>query len=137
MALAKSLVLMSPMEGHLVYEDGSPASGIRLTRTWDWAWTGQTGQDETVTDAEGWFHFGVLTGRSMTARFIPHQPDIRQTITARTQTDDVLIWAASKGNYDFNGELRGKSLNVICGINALPGPESRKLFRGTCIAATP
>lgn len=137
MAFSKSLVLMSPMKGKLVLADGSPASGVRLVRRWEWTWTGDEGGDETTTDSAGRFRFESVFGHSLTARLLPHQPSIFQTITADTKTGDVLIWDARKGGYELNGELWGEPLNVVCGLDGLPGPDSQRLFLGTCISANP
>lgn len=135
MAFLNPLVLMSQMDGTLVRSSGEPAAGVRLVRSWDWAWGNRRGSDETATDAQGRFSFDRVTGRSMTARIMPHQPVIRQIITAETADGAIEIWRARKGDYDDNSELLGDALQVLCGLDALPGPESARLFASQCIRA--
>lgn len=135
MVFGKSLVLMSAMEGRLIDADGQPAAGIRLVRSWDWAWRNLQGQDETTTDENGAFRFPAVTGRSLTARLLPHEPSIRQRIIAHHASGTVEIWLARKGNYDDNGELRGRPLRVLCDLGNPPG-DNQRLFASLCVEAT-
>ncbi len=130
MAMAKPLVLCSAFEGRLVDADGRPAAGYRVTRNWTWAWTGKTGSDSTETDAEGRFHLPEVTGRSLTAGLLPHQPLIRQRITAAGPEAETLIWEADKPNYDRDGELRGRPIRAVCRVGV--EPDGSGLFHGTC-----
>lgn len=133
MALSATLVLMSGMDGRLVSASGAPAANTRLVRTWHWAWTDTRGQDETTTDAQGRFRFPPVTGRSMSARLMPHEPDILQTITAQAASGPVEIWSARKANYRENGELQGQPLHVLCGLNGVPGSDNDRLFNSLCV----
>ena len=133
MALADTLILMSGMEGQLVSSSKEPAANMRLVRTWHWAWTDARGQDETTTDAQGRFRFPPVTGRSMSARFMPHEPDILQTITAQSASGPVEIWSARKSNYLPNGELQGQPLHVLCGLDGVPGSDNDRLFNSLCV----
>ena len=132
MVFGKSLVLMSAMEGRLIDADGRPAAGIRLVRSWDWAWRNLQGRDEASTDENGAFRFPAVTGRSLTARLLPHEPSIRQRIIAHHASGTVEIWLARKGNYDDNGELRGRHLRVLCDL-AGPPEDDQRLFASLCI----
>jgi len=133
MASSSTLVLMSGVEGRLVSASGEPVANMRLVRTWHWAWTDTRGQDEKMTDAQGRFHFPPVTGRSISARFIPHEPDILQKITAQAASGPVNIWSARKSNYRENSELQGQPLHILCGLNKLPGSGSNGLFNSLCI----
>lgn len=130
---ANAMVLMSEMEGRLVDAAGEPAAGVRLVRTWDWAWRNRQGSDETVTDAQGYFHFPAVTGRSRTARIVPHEPSIRQTITAHHANGETEIWLAIKRNYEANSELAGRPLRVICGLTAVPDADNERLYASRCV----
>ena len=132
MVFGKPLVLMSAMEGRLIDADGRPAAGVRLVRSWNWAWPNQQGQDETTTDENGAFRFPAITGRSLTARLLPHEPSIRQRIIAHHPSGPVEIWLARKGNYADNGELQGRPLRVLCSL-AGPPPDDQRLFASLCV----
>lgn len=114
MAFANPFVLMSEMEGRLVDASGEPAAGVGLVRTWDWAWRNHQGSDETITDANGRFRFPAVTERSMTARLLPHEPNVTQVITAHHGVGETRIWLAVKRNYNDDGELAGRPLRVLC-----------------------
>lgn len=133
LAFLKPLVLMSPMEGTLIEASGEPVVGVRLVRRWDWVWTNRQGADETVTDEEGKFQFPRVTGSSVTARLLPHEPNVRQIIVAHSPTGEVEIWRAIKGNYEENSELGGDEFQVLCAIDGLPGPEEERLYASQCV----
>lgn len=137
-AFGSSLVLCSPFNGTLVTSDGSPVSGVRITRTWDWAWAGKSGEDQAVTADDGTFSFGQVNGSSMTARFMPHSPDVRQKITAETASGPLLIYSVSKRNYDLDSEildrgLTGPGINLVCRADVEPSGDGP--FWGTCLPA--
>lgn len=130
----KTFILFSPFSGTLVDAGGSPVPGIRIERTWHWTWTSTRGADQRTTDAEGRFSFPRVEARSITASFLPHEPVIDQRITAHLPNGPVLLWGYFKHNYEENGELAGRVLNVRCGtVSAPPGGEP--LYNGTCIEA--
>ncbi|MCC5865553.1 MAG: carboxypeptidase regulatory-like domain-containing protein [Wenzhouxiangella sp.] len=134
MVFGSPLVLMSAMEGRLTDAGSQPAANIRLVRSWDWAWRNLQGQDETTTDEDGFFRFPAVTGNSLTARLLPHEPSVRQRIMAHHPTGPIEIWLARKGNYDDNGELQGRPLRVLCDLADPPGDDQR-LFASLCVAA--
>lgn len=128
-------VLMSEMEGRLLNSSDQPAAKVRLVRSWEWSWTGRKGSDETITDEEGRFSFPEVTGRSITARLLPHEPSIVQKVVAELPEGEIEIWRADKTNYRPNGELRGDPLHVVCGLEELPGSEKDRLFASRCVPA--
>jgi hypothetical protein len=136
MAFPQSLVLMSEMQGQLLDVGGEPVAEVRLVRSWDWAWRNHQGSDETITDADGRFCFPAVTGRSLTARILPHEPAIRQRIIAHHAGEESQIWSAIKRNYREGGELAGRPLRVRCGLTAVPGAESQRLFASLCVEPT-
>jgi len=134
MAFGKPLVLCSEFTGQLVSESGQPVAGVRLTRTWKWAWNGDTGRDVTESGTDGRFHFPEVTGRSLFASVMPHEPSITQEIIAERVNGPLSIWFTGKLNYERNGEL-GRPLDMICHIDR--EPQSSRLYSGTCEERTP
>ena len=130
MAFGKTLVLCSPFSGLLVTEGGEAAHGVRLERTWLWGWNSRAGSDVAVTGPDGRFRFPAVTGRSVLASMLPHQPSTDQTIAAHGPDGPAEIWRASKSNYDMNGELSGRPINVTCHLDREPSADG--LFWGTC-----
>lgn len=131
MALGKTYVLASAAEGRLVSgEDGAPVPGVTIRRSWTWGWTGRSGTDETVTDAEGRFRFGEVTGRSLTAGVVPHEPGVRQEYTALLPEGTLTILSLQKSNYDRDGELDGRPMRMRCRTDL--EPDAGGLFWGTC-----
>lgn len=129
MAFGKTLTLLSEFEGRLVTEGDQPAAGVRLTRHWKWAWTGDEGEDETVTGPDGRFRFPEVTGRSTMAGIVPHTPSITQEIKAHGPAGSVEIWYADKRNYKPDGEL-GRPIRAVCHLDREPSADG--LFWGTC-----
>lgn len=131
MAFGGSFVLASEVQGRLVEgEGGAPLAGVTIRRSWNWGWTGRSGTDETVTDNEGRFHFDEVTGRSLTAGIVPHEPSIRQEITAELATGPLTLLSLQKSNYDSNGELGGQPMHIACRSDL--EPDARGFFWGTC-----
>lgn len=131
MALGTSLVLASALEGRLIdSENGQPVAGVKIKRNWSWAWTNREGSDETVTDPEGRFHFDEVVGRSLTAKFVPHEPSVRHEITAELPDGSLTLLSLQKSNYEANGELGGRPLRIACRTDL--EPDARGFFWGTC-----
>lgn len=131
MAFGKPIVLCSPFSGTAITQDGEPVPGVVIKRSWVWGWNDNSGLDETVTDANGKFSFPIVTGSSFVASFIPHQPDVKQVITANNGGTELKIWSASKTNYTLNSELDGRKVNVLCYLDKAPSDEG--LYWGTCL----
>lgn len=136
-ALGSSLVLCSPIAGRLVTQDGTPVPGVGILRRWEWGWTGKTGSDSTITDADGRFSFDSVTGHSLTARIAPHEPSIRTEILAETGEGLRLLLSLNKGTYTLGSEASGvgqagPALSVSCRIDA--EPSDRGIYWGTCTA---
>ena len=127
-AMARTFVICSPITGQLVWSDGSPAAGVRITRDWDW--DGKTGGDETTTDASGEFSFPVVERRAGLRRFLPGETRIFQTYLAHSDKGTTEILKISKPNLDLHGEFEGKPLDMRCTADAEAG--SGDLFWSTC-----
>lgn len=130
MAFAKTFVICSPFSGVLVTKGGEPAGGVRVERTWEWGWNAKTGSDVAVTEPDGRFAFPTVTDSSILASILPHQPSVTQSISAHAPHRKVEIWRTDKGNYEMNGELEGRPINVICHLDREPSADH--LFWGTC-----
>ncbi|MCG6943480.1 MAG: carboxypeptidase-like regulatory domain-containing protein [Thiohalocapsa sp.] len=132
-AMGKAFVMCSAWNARLIHPDGSPAAGVRLTRTWKWAWNGTTGSDSATTDADGRFRFPEATASGFFAALLPHESHIAQRVEADTPDGPITIWRASKRDYDSNGELDGRPLDLVC---TLTGERMREgLFISTCVEA--
>lgn len=131
MAFGKTFILCSPFSGTAVIQGNKPAAGIELERHWVWHWNDDSGSDRTVTDDNGKFNFPQIEGSSMSAMFLPHEPNIRQTIIARMPEGDLEIWNAVKASYELNSEMDGHPIKVICHLDK--EPSANGLYWGTCI----
>jgi len=134
MALGKSLVLCSPFHGRLLTQDGQPAAGVRIERSWVWGWNDKQGSDTTETDDQGRFELPIVEGSSFLGSMLPHEPDVRQRIVAHAPNGEVEIWVASKKTYELNSELEGRPVKVVCNIDKEPSDDG--LYWGTCTEDT-
>lgn len=128
-----SKVLVSKIEGQLVSNSaGEPVAGVMVTRTWEWAWNGKQGEDTTTTDAEGRFSFPEITGRSLTASLLPHEPSIRQQLTATLESEkrSLVILSLQKSDYERNSETKGHPMKVQCRTDL--EPDATGFYWGTC-----
>lgn len=135
--MAGGLVLSSPLRGVLVAGDGSGVPGVTVVRRWEWGWNGRTGEEVTVTDGEGRFEFGTVTGRSLSARIAPHEPSIRIQLVAQTPEGPRLLLSMNKSSYSLGSEARtvgqlGPVLLVRCRADSEPTDEG--LYWGTCVS---
>lgn len=132
-SMAAKRVLASEVEGRLVADaEGTPVSGATVVRRWKWAWTGAEGEDRTTTDADGRFRFPEVTGRSLTAGIVPHEPSVDQDFTVELGSDrpPLLILGLQKSNYDPDGETQGRPMRLRCRTDL--EPDARGFYWGTC-----
>jgi hypothetical protein len=78
--------------------------------------------EEQITDANGRFSFPNAYTQSLWY-FVPHEPVITQFIKVTVDNAEYQLLGYEKHNYEDNGELDGKSLNLMCDIN---NPEEAK-----------
>lgn len=118
MGLGSKLVLFSEVNGQVV-DQGKPVAGAIVTRYYRWSWLNREATDQTVTDNEGRFSFKSVNTRSITALF-PHQPYISQKLEIHIGKKVYEAWRTGKMNYDSNGELQGKPIDIICELDKEP-----------------
>lgn len=131
MALGKTVVLFSEVEGRLVDAAGTPQPGIRIERIWKWK--GKERRDDTNTGADGIFRFPEITDSSILDGILPHQPVITQDMVAHGPAGRVILWQAGKMSYERNSELQGRPTRLVCRIDAEPNSDGP--YWGTCVEA--
>jgi hypothetical protein len=136
MAFGKTLVLASPLAGRLVDGAGQPLSGVTVARSWQDAYTGDRGTEESVTDGAGRFAFGEVVRSAALAGIVPHTPSITQRVEAMLPEGPRLLLALDKHDYERDGEIRepsrrGAGIHVTCRADAEPSDGG--WYWGTCI----
>lgn len=127
-----SKVMFSPVQG-IVLQGGKPVSGAKVVREYSWAWNDAERKDEAVTDASGRFQFPLATKASLLTSIFPHEPVIHQKITIVHNGKEFLAWRFSKHNYDENGELRGKKIDLKCDLDNKKGFHINEDIYGICV----
>lgn len=113
------MCLFSAVKG-VVLDHGAPVEGARIERTYNWGWNDKKGGDHAVTDGQGAFALPSLWGSSLLASVLPHEPVVEQTILIHHGGNVYKGWMYDKHNYAENGELRGKSISLVCRLEAEP-----------------
>ncbi|TBV03260.1 DUF6795 domain-containing protein [Phytopseudomonas dryadis] len=132
MAFTQTLYLFSEVEGTVLL-DGQPVEGVEVGQEYHWHWKNEHRKSSTKTGANGRFHFPAVTGKSLTAGLIPHEPAIGQRITLRYQGKEHKGWVFSKHNYDNLGEVKGRALTFNCELNAEPVAQAETETFGICL----
>lgn len=123
------LCLFSEVQG-TVLSAGQPVAGARVTRETKWRWNDKLFNEDATTGTDGAFRFPELARGSLTASFLPHEPYITQTILIHHGGRVYEAWLNSKRNYERNGELKGRSIRLMCRLESEPR-ESGTVF-GIC-----
>lgn len=131
MAFSKTLYLFSAVEGTVLL-NGLPVEGVEVEQDYLWHWKDEKGLNKTSTDSQGYFRFPAITGRSLTAGFMPHEPVITQNIRLRYQGKEYEGWYHSKRDYENLGELDGRPIRLKCDLNDEPGPHPEINSFGIC-----
>ena len=136
MAFGKTLVLGSPLAGRLVDGARRALPGVTVARSWQDAYTGDSGRDESVTDGDGRFAFGEVIRSGALAGIVPHTPSITQKIEALMPGGPRLLLALDKHDYEMNGEIReperrSGGIRLTCRADAEPSDQG--WYWGTCI----
>jgi hypothetical protein len=113
------LYLFSEVEG-VVVDGGAPVAGAVIEREYVWEWNDKRGSDRIETDASGRFKFPAITGSSLMASLLPHEPAINQKILIRANGQTYEGWISTKPNYTQNGELDGKPIKLHCDLKTPP-----------------
>ena len=111
------MCLFSAVKG-VVLDHGKPVEGATLERTYKWMWKNETGGDNTVTDARGAFQFPAIWGSSLLGSLLPHEPVVDETILIHHAGQTYKAWMFTRGNYDENGELKGRPISLVCRLEA-------------------
>jgi hypothetical protein len=86
----------------------------------------------TRTDANGRYRLPVITWRSITGSFLPHEPVMERNIQFVYQGKTIRGWLHAKHNYEDMGELEGKPLRLGCDLKDEPvGPPEIRSY-GIC-----
>lgn len=112
--LGKKVCLFSETAG-IVTRDGAPVSGVEVMRAHQWNDGRKT--TTTTTGPDGRFHFPAVEDRSLSG-FLPGEVVIEQEITLRHEGRDYLAWQTAKRNFDVDGELGGRPLDLRCELTA-------------------
>lgn len=110
----KKVCVFSAVSGTVV-NNGEPIVNAIIKRTY--TWDGKDITDESKTDENGNFSFPVKHESSVWA-FFPHNPSIIQFIKINVDNNEYQAWGFQKGNYDVNGELDGKPMNLLCDLSS-------------------
>lgn len=121
------MYLFSAVHGVIVHK-GKPVVGAVVEREYFWHWKDRQVVEETKTNAQGEFQFAEATGSSFLGSFLPHEPNVRQTILIKYGGQTYMAWAYYRSNYDRLSELDGKPISLLCDLDAPPshkGPSDR------------
>lgn len=118
MSLFSKRVIFSEVKGVVVHE-GKPVEGAEIERSFHLA-TGEKGADQTRTDASGRFSFKRITKSPGLLGLLPHEPVIGQNIVIKVGGKQYMAWQFVKHDYEDNGELDGKPLDLICDLATEP-----------------
>jgi hypothetical protein len=105
--------VFSAVEGRVI-ENGVPVVNAIIKRTYKW--DGDKISDEIKTDENGYFSLPAKHESSLWTLF-PHNPSVGQMINIHVGDNEYQAWGFRKGNYDVNGELDGKPMNLLCDLN--------------------
>jgi hypothetical protein len=97
--------LFSEVRGR-VLAGGAPVAGAAVHREYHWSWGKEKKSDTAVTNEEGEFRFPEITGRSLSATIVPHQPVIQQHIWITYSGKDYIAWTFTRMNYEKNSETK-------------------------------
>jgi len=111
------MYLFSAVDG-VVTRQGKPLPGCRVERSFFWHWKDERGSESAVTDASGRFAFAEIVRSSLLGSLLPHEPMVEQTILIRHDGQTYKAWMFDKRNYDKNGELQGRSISLLCDLDA-------------------
>ncbi|RZI58286.1 MAG: hypothetical protein EOP37_16505 [Rubrivivax sp.] len=131
MAFFKPFTLFSATEGVVLLE-GRPVEGVEVQQYYFWHWGDKEATAVTHTDANGRYQFPAITGRSITANLLPHEPVIQQNIRFVHQGKTFKGWGHSKHNYEDLGELGDRPIRLVCDLKDEPGPHPEINSYGIC-----
>lgn len=111
----KKMVLSSEVQGQLML-GGLPLADAVIERELRWSWKSETIVDQVKSDSAGMFGLPQVLRTSLSAGLLPHQPNIRQTITAIHEGKKYNLWMHDKGDYKDLSEFNGKKVTLNCSV---------------------
>ncbi len=135
MKINKTITLFSEVNACLKDENGNLGEGIRIVRSWKLKADSKKESDETITDRNGCFHFDAINKESISARFLPGTPVIKQEIVAYYLEKEIILWKSVKTTFANNGELAGRKIELSCRVDIEPNAEGG--IWGTCVPTNP
>jgi len=111
-----NMYLFSEVKG-VVVKGGAPVHDAVVEQEYRWAWKDEVGTDSVKTDSEGKFNFPAVVKSSFFGSLLPHEPMVRQTILIKHDGNVYKAWMFDKGNYQENGELKGKPISLYCDLD--------------------
>jgi hypothetical protein len=112
-AMGWNKILFSNVHG-VVLIRGTPVKDAVVTRWVEFGFTEESNTDTATTNSKGEFTFPQISRRSLLASIAPARPDVPQKISITHGGKEYLAWFFTKKNYDANGELRGKPIDLVC-----------------------
>ena len=100
----------------VVTHEGEPVAGATIRRIAKWQ---KEQEDQTVTAADGSFHFAPMYQRSV-VKLLPAEFVAHQRLLIEHQGEEVLMWYTTKRNTEENSELNGKPLKFRCELTDEP-----------------
>jgi len=110
------MYLFSEITG-VVVKSSAPVQDATVEQEYRWAWKDETGKEQVKTDSQGNFSFPAIVRNSFFGSLLPHEPMIRQTLLIKHEGQVYKAWMFDKGNYDQNGELKGKPISLYCDLD--------------------
>lgn len=111
------MVIFSAVSGRVLL-DGAPVAGALVEREYRWVWKDETGTDKTVSGANGEFSLPVIERSSLLGSLLPHEPNIRQSLTIRHAGKNHEAWLYNKHSYTNNDELEGRPIRLVCRLES-------------------
>ena len=129
MSLFKEKCLFSEVNG-VVLSAGKPVAVAEVDQYYKWENSNKSSRKVVETDSDGRFNFAAVFDNSLFTTLIPSNPVIQQKIYIRNDDQEYEAYLYMKKNYDNNGELDGKPLNLVCELDNEPSRDGG--FYGVC-----
>jgi len=132
MALFDKKCLFSEVNG-AVFAGGVPVAGAEVEQFYKWENSNKSSEKSIETDSNGRFRFDAILDNSVFTTILPSNPVIQQKIFIRYDGKEYEAYLFMKKNYDINGELDGKPLDLVCELDNRASREGG--FYGVCTLA--
>ena len=130
-AMGVTKTLFSKVDG-VVLNHGKPVPNAVVTRHFNFGWTDEEKTETTTAGQDGRFNFPKITRFSLATSLVPHEPLVSQTIKIHLDGKEYIAWHLLKHNYDDNGELGGKPINLVCELTREPDFDAKTKVAGIC-----